>query len=175
MNGPRSVTATFQQAPPGTFSLDVSVTQGGSVTSSPPGIACPGDCNQTFNSGTTVTLTPNPAAGFLFSQWSGTGCTGGVVQMTQNRSCTATFVEDLPTTRVLTVTVAGSGTVTSTPAGINCGQDCTEAFTLGATVTLTDDAGRRLHVRRVVRRVRRDGPDDAGSELHGDVQTRRAR
>ena len=136
MNGARLVTATFQQAPPGTFSLDVSVTQGGSVTSSPPGIACPGDCNQTFNSGTTVTLTPNPAAGFLFSQWPGTGCTGGVVQMTQNRSCSATFVEDLPTTRVLTVIVAGSGTVTSSPAGINCGQDCTEAFTLGATVTL---------------------------------------
>jgi len=137
MNGNRSVTATFQQAPPGTFTLDVSATPGGSVTSSPPGITCPADCNETFNSGTTVTLTPTPAAGFVFSQWSGTGCAGGVVQMTQNRTCAATFVQDQPVTRVLTVNVVGSGTVTSVPAGINCGQDCTEAFNLGTTVSLT--------------------------------------
>ena len=136
MNGPRSVTATFQQAPPGTFQLQVSVSQGGSVSSSPPGIACPGDCDQTFNSGTTVTLTPSPAAGFRFSAWSGVGC-GNVVQMTQNRACTATFVEDQPNTRTLTVMLVGSGSVTSAPGGINCGPDCSEAFTLNATVTLT--------------------------------------
>lgn len=31
----------------------------------------------------------------------------------------------------------GSGTVTSSPAGIHCGPDCTEAYTNGTTVTLT--------------------------------------
>ena len=32
---------------------------------------------------------------------------------------------------------SGSGTVTSSPLGINCGSDCTEAFLSGAVVTLT--------------------------------------
>jgi hypothetical protein len=36
----------------------------------------------------------------------------------------------------LTVTVAGSGTVTSTPAGINCGSDCSETLSRGTVVTL---------------------------------------
>jgi Tol biopolymer transport system component len=136
MNGARSVTASFQQAPPGTFQLDVVVSGNGSVASSPPGIACPGDCAQTYSSGTTVNLIPTPAAGFRFSNWSGAGC-GDVVQMTENRVCTATFVQDQPNTRTLTILVSGSGTVTSTPIGINCGLDCSEAFTLGATIALT--------------------------------------
>lgn len=36
---------------------------------------------------------------------------------------------------------AATGTVTSSPAGINCGLDCTEAFTAGSTMTLTASAG----------------------------------
>jgi len=43
-----------------------------------------------------------------------------------------------PTTFLLTVSKvgAGGGTVTSTPAGINCGPDCTEAYTSGTPVAL---------------------------------------
>jgi phospholipase C len=37
----------------------------------------------------------------------------------------------------LAVTVSGSGTVTSNPAGINCGQTCTANFAQGTAVTLT--------------------------------------
>lgn len=36
----------------------------------------------------------------------------------------------------LTVTVTGSGTVTSSPPGIRCGADCVESFVEGTTVTL---------------------------------------
>lgn len=36
----------------------------------------------------------------------------------------------------LTVGKTGSGTVTSNPAGINCGSDCTETYPAGATVAL---------------------------------------
>src|SRR5438046_9067488 len=32
---------------------------------------------------------------------------------------------------------AGTGTVTSTPAGISCGFDCSEPYSSGTTVTLT--------------------------------------
>jgi hypothetical protein len=37
----------------------------------------------------------------------------------------------------LTVTKANSGTVNSTPAGINCGATCKASFARGAAVTLT--------------------------------------
>lgn len=47
------------------------------------------------------------------------------------------------TTFTLTVsrTGAGSGTVTSSPAGINCGTDCTESYLPGTSVTLTATPG----------------------------------
>src|SRR4029079_17796177 len=44
------------------------------------------------------------------------------------------------TTYLLSVTNAGTGTVTSSPAGINCGSDCSEAFVSGAIVSLTATA-----------------------------------
>ena len=37
----------------------------------------------------------------------------------------------------LTVTTSGSGTVTSSPAGIVCGEDCMESYSEGTLVTLT--------------------------------------
>lgn len=43
-----------------------------------------------------------------------------------------------PTTFPLAVTVTGSGTVTSSPAGISCPGTCTASFTSGASVTLTE-------------------------------------
>ncbi|MCS6927827.1 MAG: fibronectin type III domain-containing protein, partial [Candidatus Binatia bacterium] len=52
-----------------------------------------------------------------------------------NESCGTTALQSF------TLTVnrggTGSGTVSSTPAGINCGTDCSEAYPQGTTVTLT--------------------------------------
>mgnify|MGYP003147229056 FL=1 len=47
------------------------------------------------------------------------------------------------TLRALTVTLpgVGEGSVTSAPAGIDCGTDCSEEYTIGADVTLTAAAG----------------------------------
>lgn len=61
------------------------------------------------------------------------------VDTTGNRSAKSnevsrTFAAD-PSAQ-LTVTIAGSGTVTSTPPGINCGADCTERYFVGDSVTL---------------------------------------
>jgi hypothetical protein len=39
--------------------------------------------------------------------------------------------------RLLTVTTSGSGTVTTSPAGISCPPDCTEAFDQGTQLTIT--------------------------------------
>jgi hypothetical protein len=47
----------------------------------------------------------------------------------------------------LTVAVAGGGSVTSAPAGINCGSDCSETYPLGTRVTLNPlpTAGQRFY------------------------------
>jgi Fe-S cluster biogenesis protein NfuA len=141
MTADRSVTATFDAAPVPQFTLTVATagTGAGSVTA--PGIACPGDCSQTYNSGTAVALTVTPAAGAVFAGWSG-ACSGAgacSVDMTADRSVTATFTaQPTGTTYPLTVTRdgTGGGPVTSVPAGVSCGADCTEAYPAGTVVTL---------------------------------------
>ena len=127
-----SVTATFDTA-------RLTVTKvgdgGGTVSSSPAGISCGSDCNESYRPGTSVTLTAVPAANAVFTGWSG-GCTGTgtcVLPMTTDTSVTATF-----DTATLNVTRAGlgAGTVTSTGPGINCGLDCSESYLPGTSVTL---------------------------------------
>src|SRR5262249_3679998 len=46
----------------------------GTVTSAPAGITCGVTCSATFPSGSSVVLTATPAAGSVFSGWSGGGC-----------------------------------------------------------------------------------------------------
>ena len=135
--GTASVTATFTIT---TRTLTVSHAGSGSgtVTSNPAGIDCGSDCSEAYAFGTPVTLTAAPAAGSIFGGWGG-ACSGTgtcEVTMTAARSVTATFTI---TTRTLTVSGAGSGsgTVTSNPAGIDCGSECSEAYTYGTPVTLT--------------------------------------
>jgi hypothetical protein len=113
----------------------------GTVTSTPAGINCSSDCSEKFPFGTAVTLTPTASSGSSFTGWSG-ACSGSgdcVVTMDADRDVTATF-----TLESYQLTVAkdgtGSGTVTSTPAGIDCGSDCSESFTYGTMVTLTATA-----------------------------------
>jgi hypothetical protein len=56
------------------------------------------------------------------------------------RKVTATFA---PSMSLLTVAVAGGGSVSSDPSGISCGEDCSESYVGGTAVTLTatPDAG----------------------------------
>ncbi|MDQ3783164.1 MAG: hypothetical protein M3349_09570 [Actinomycetota bacterium] len=118
----------------------------GTVTSNPAGVNCGTDCSEAYTSGTSVTLTAAPAVGSTFAGWSG-ACTGTgscVVTMDAAKSVTATFNTSGGSTFTMTVTKAGtgSGTVTSSPAGIKCGADCTEPYTSGTSVTLTAKAAR---------------------------------
>ena len=133
-----SVTATFTV---NIYQLTVaSVGNGtGTVTSAPAGISCGGDCTEVYNANTVVTLTATPAGGSTFAGWAGGGCSGtGTCTVTMNSatSVTATF-----TLNIYQLTVAhagaGTGTVTSAPAGINCGVDCTEVYNANTVVTLT--------------------------------------
>jgi len=114
-------------------------TGNGTVTSSPAGINCGGTCSALFTSGTVVTLTAAPAAGSTFAGWSGTACGSGAVTMDAARTCTAIFNPQVVQSHILSIAKAGngSGTVTSSPAGINCGGTCSASFNSGTLVTLT--------------------------------------
>jgi len=129
--------------PPSQYTLTVGKTGsgGGLVSSNPAGISCGFDCSEVYDSGTSVTLNAAADPGSTFAGWSGSGCTGTgscVVSMTAARSVTATF-NAAPVNYPLSVNKAGSGvgTVTSNPAGINCGGDCSENYLSGTSVTLS--------------------------------------
>jgi hypothetical protein len=77
------------------FTLTVSKSGNGTVTSTPAGISCGGDCSEIYTSGTMVTLTATPQnKNFTFTGWSGAGCTGTglcTVTMDANKTVTAAF------------------------------------------------------------------------------------
>jgi len=124
-----------------TYTLTISKTGtgNGTVTSDPAGIDCGSTCSANFNYNTSVTLSASASAGSTFTGWSGSGCSGTgtcTVIMDSAKSVTATF-----TIYTYTLSVSkngtGSGTVTSDPAGINCGATCSADFTENTTVILT--------------------------------------
>ncbi len=88
---------------------------------------------------TTVELTATPEAGSSFAGWSGdcTNLTGAcMVTMDTQRRVVAIF--NRPNSFfLLKMTKTGTGTVSSNPAGITCGIDCTESYLGGTVVTLT--------------------------------------
>jgi Divergent InlB B-repeat domain len=124
-----------------TRQLDVAVTGGGTVTSQPNGINCGSTCNASFATNTSVTLTAAAASGQMFASWGGV-CAGTTtstctVRMDAVKSVTATFSANTGTSFPVSVTVSGNGTVTSQPAGINCGTSCNGDYAQGTNVTLT--------------------------------------
>jgi hypothetical protein len=135
MNQAQTVTATFSSTP--TYLLVVSISGAGTVTSSPTGINCGNDCSEPYSYNTPVTLTATPAAGSTFSGWSGP-CSGtGPCSVTMNQAQTVTATFSSTPTYLLVVSISGAGTVTSSPAGINCGNDCSEPYSYNTPVTLT--------------------------------------
>jgi hypothetical protein len=138
MSGARAVTASFELSPPSyTLVITRSGDGAGTVTSTPGGITCGSDCSESYIAGTLVTLTPTPAGGSVFVGWSG-ACSGtGPCQITMNgaRSADAAFALAMYPLNV-SVSGTGSGTVTSSPPGIDCGADCAESYNRGTVVSL---------------------------------------
>ena len=113
----------------------------GLITSRPAGIDCGTACAAEYDTGEAVSLTATPDSHSTFSGWSG-ACSGTgacLVTMSEAKSVTATFAA-IPQQN-LKVEVQGSGTVTSSPAGIECpagsSGSCEEHFNEASTVTLT--------------------------------------
>jgi hypothetical protein len=108
----------------------------GSVRSAPAGIDCGSVCSALFVPGTALALTATADDGWAFTHWEGacTGTAGCTVTLTADAVVQAFFAPVFP----LTVTKIGNGrgTVTSTPAGIACGNTCRATFVRGTQVTL---------------------------------------
>src|ERR1700722_12023556 len=117
MTAAGTVGATFNAG----VGLTVATTGSGSVTSSPAGIDCPTTCSALFAPNSKVSLTAIAGTGDYFSGWGGscTGASACTVTLTAAETVNAMFNTGGD---ALTVALAGagSGTVTSTPAGINC-------------------------------------------------------
>jgi uncharacterized repeat protein (TIGR01451 family) len=110
----------------------------GSVASDPAGIDCGTTCSNSYNYTSTVTLTATADTGSTFMGWEG-DCVGTLpcsITIDAAKNVTATFSL---VTYTLTVRKTGDGTgaVSSTPTGIDCGLTCTVAYDYGTVVTLT--------------------------------------
>jgi uncharacterized repeat protein (TIGR02543 family) len=136
-----SVTATF--VPKQTLSLTVN--SSGTVTSVDGKVNCgsglpASGCTADYADGESAILNATPLAGYVFAGWGGACAAAGTsatctIKLTGNVSVTANFTRisySLQTQR----TGTGSGTVTSTPAGINCGLICSFDYIGDSLVTL---------------------------------------
>ncbi len=125
---------------PPTFTLTVSKNGVSTVLSDPAGIQCGPICSSTFEADSVVTLVASAALGQRFVSWGG-ACSGTAttcrVRMDSSRQVTAVFQPQSTITPTLTVSVSGSGAVTSLPSGINCTTACTADFIDGTSVVLT--------------------------------------
>jgi hypothetical protein len=142
MNAAKNCTARFLQR----YALVVDVTGAGagSISSSPGGIDCGQDCQNTYIDGTRVTLTATPANSSVFVGWQGDCAADGeaaAVTVNSAKSCTAEFALKQLALNV-TMDGDGSGRVTSDPAGISCQSDCNQNYTYGTRVTLSAVADR---------------------------------
>jgi hypothetical protein len=115
----------------------------GVVTSAPTGIDCGTACTATFTAGTQVTLTAAPAPGSVFAGWSG-ACSGMsptcTTTVSQARAVGARFNPIRSYRLTVTRRGPGTGTVASSPSGIDCGVTCRATFASGTGVTLTASA-----------------------------------
>jgi hypothetical protein len=125
-----SVTAVFDL-----IEFELSVTKSGegagTVTSTPSGINCGTECDASFPEGEEVELEANAGPGSEFIEWSG-ACSGSgacEVTMSEAQSVDAKFdLEAGASTLAVYKGGNGQGTITSDPAGINCGTEPCEAI-----------------------------------------------
>jgi len=145
-----TITANFN-APANQYT--VAVSKGGTgaaygVVTGTGGINCGSTCSSSFiTGGSSVTLTANPV-GSTFAGWSGgtsnaASCNGStnvtcsfVIGSNSTINANFTIVQYTLTTST-SGTNGGTGTITSSPAGINCGSTCSKAYDYGTSVILT--------------------------------------
>lgn len=134
----KSCTAYFRLLP---TDLTVTIVGHGQVTSQPQGVQCNGDderCVYGYAGQSTVVLKAEPESGWIFADWQGDCDETGKVIMTTEKSCQAIFTPLSADEALLNIekTGTGEGTVTSQPAGIDCGTGCRHVYPKGTLITL---------------------------------------
>lgn len=151
MDQARTVTANFAVLPPlttGSFSITTNGLPNGSTASVP--VTGPNNYNRTFEiltgTGQSVSsadagqyFTTPPNVSFGGSTYVASPATQSFV-VPGGGNPTFTVEYKLGRSLTLNKSGAGSGSVTSNPAGINCGATCNYVFADGASVTLTPNA-----------------------------------
>lgn len=139
-----TVSAEFVTAPPQEHELSISKngTGSGTVSSLPVGIDCGSICSANFPAGSKVNLSAVAAPGSVFNGWSGGGCSGsGACQVTLSSDTTVTATFDQAPAKLYTLSVTkdgtGSGSISSSPPGIDCGPTCSFDFAESTEVTLS--------------------------------------
>jgi hypothetical protein len=124
------------------FELEVEKSGEGSGTVHGEGIDCGTGCSREVAEGELVELTATADPGSRFVEWTGdcTGSTSCEFEMDGPKAVTAIFEKVSDFTLAVAKTGIGSGTVTSSPAGIDCGSACNAAYEQGQAVTLTPAA-----------------------------------
>jgi uncharacterized repeat protein (TIGR02543 family) len=148
MNATHNASAVFPMTsgPAYLFSIQQYSYTGMSLTSSPAGINCPPTCEALFPANTNISLTTSLSPGYNNFQLQGPGyfcsnvTTPCEIMLQASVALTVTdFAE--PQYDFLNVSTVGSGTVTTSPAGINCTGipyvTCSAGFTAGTSVTAT--------------------------------------
>jgi hypothetical protein len=130
----------FTRSPlPSAYTLNIvkSGTGSGTVASSPSGLNCGSDCSESYSANTKITLTATPASGSTFTGWSGdSDCSDGVVIMTANRACTATFNKTV---------VQGVPDISTSTSALSFGE-VRVRYAKTASVTLTNKGNATLTV-----------------------------
>jgi len=133
MNDDYSITANFEQIPPEQFTLTISSTAGGSVTT-------PGEGNFAYDEGYPVNLAAKADEGYQFINWTGdvntisdVNAATTTITMNGDYSITANFEQIPPEQLTLTISSTTGGSV-STPGEGNF------AYDEGAAVNLTAKA-----------------------------------
>jgi hypothetical protein len=137
-NADATVTATFGSAKRSITTYRDGAGEG-TITSQPTGIQCGLTCSATYNLGSHVMLHAAPSPGSRFVGWNGGGCSGTAdcdVAVNGNKAITGTFETDVRWELSVAEDGAGTGSVTSDPAGIACGATCSSTFDDQTIVTL---------------------------------------
>jgi hypothetical protein len=138
------VSADFASIPQKTLAVHSVGTGVGTISSSPAGIECGAACAQSYDQGTPLTLIARATPGSRFVGWSGAGCAGtGAcrVVLAADAQVSAAF-ERIQHGVSVALTGPGAGTVSSSPAGIDCGSSCVKSYDQGTVLTLTGHPSR---------------------------------
>ncbi len=136
----KSASVTVNSSATATYLVTLQATGAGRVTSEDGRFNCYyATCSAVYAYGSSVTLTEVPGTSYAFSGWGGP-CTGLQVcsfTVVNNMLVTATF-SPIPGTidSMLTTTVAGSGSISSTDGLVNCSTSCQLAYPNTASVIL---------------------------------------